>query len=158
MKKLSSPSGCQSPKRIAPVGNIHDYVDLRIAAALGQHRDVRRTTLQRMMHLQVAARSPDWSRLVRRSDLSSEARRRSRNPPSRHAYRRIAPVGSRLARTDGLQSAPCGELTLARAIPPGTNPLFESISSDRLARPHAEKCDRMRGIRKFGCQSPTGRW
>jgi hypothetical protein len=48
-------------------------------------------------------------------------------------------------------------LTLARAIRPGTNPLFESISSDRPARPRADKCDRKHGIRMFGYQSPTGR-
>jgi hypothetical protein len=46
---------------------------------------------------------------------------------------------------------------LARAIRPGTNPPFESIPSDRLARPRADKCDGKHGIRTFGCQSPTGR-
>jgi hypothetical protein len=35
MKTLSPSSGCQSPKRIASVRNIHDYVDLRIAADSG---------------------------------------------------------------------------------------------------------------------------
>jgi hypothetical protein len=40
---------------------------------------------------------------------------------------------------------------------PGTNPLFEGMPSDRLARPRADKCDRKHGTRMFGCQSPTGR-
>jgi hypothetical protein len=46
-------------------------------------------------------------------------------------------------------------LTLARAIRPGANPPFESIPSDRLARPRADKCDGKHGTRMFGCQSPT---
>jgi hypothetical protein len=50
-----------------------------------------------------------------------------------------------------------GHITLARAIRPGANPPFESIPSDRLALPRADKCDGKHGIRMFGCQSPTGR-
>jgi hypothetical protein len=50
-----------------------------------------------------------------------------------------------------------GHLTLALAIRPGTNPRLLWISSDRPARPRADKCDRKHGIRMFGCQSQTGR-
>jgi len=78
MKKLSSRSGCQSPKRIASVRNIHDYVDLRVAAALGQPPGCAVNDVSKNA---AAAGRADCSRLVRRSSTCApklEERRRKR--------------------------------------------------------------------------------
>jgi hypothetical protein len=53
--------------------------------------------------------------------------------------------------------ARCNVLRLAPAIRRGASPLFQGTPSGRQVRLHTDGCDRMRGVRTFGCQGRRGR-